>query len=171
MGRGARAIGQGQGASSRTALRTAEQEAQAYELALDQHSDWLNWASTHDYDPSWDYTIVFEYRDHPLLRIGQGVADRICADADAAQDTCVPFGQVRVYPVVLDGAVAMYANGTSSEPVVLLDIDAYDQLPESERPGAIADSVLHELRHAVQESLGISFDEDDAEHGAKHLPF
>lgn len=118
--------------------------------------------------PTWDYTVDFYYRTHPLFLQAEASMQSICESA-AASD--LPFANGRVYPVHLNGAVAMFISGTSAEPVVLVDIDAHLAVDEDERRRAVADSVLHELRHAVQEANEWPPDEDEAEHGSERIPF
>jgi hypothetical protein len=142
---------------------------EAYERLCEDNADWLwGWSSTHDYDPTWDYTVDFYYRTHPLFLQAEASMQSICESA-AASD--LPFANGRVYPVHLNGAVAMFISGTSAEPVVLVDIDAHLAVDEDERRRAVADSVLHELRHAVQEANEWPPDEDEAEHGSERIPF
>ena len=151
-----------------------------YETLCEEHADWLSgWSCTHDYDPTWDYTVCFQYRGHPLYLLACEVLERICADASTNE--AIPFSNGRVYPAELDGAAAVYISGTSSEPVVLVDIACHleeldDDFADGEslermRREAVADSVLHELRHAVQESYDMPPSEIEAEFGSDALPF
>jgi hypothetical protein len=141
-----------------------------YEQQCADNEEWLSgWASTHDYDPTWDYTVSFQHRQHPLLLLAETVLERVCADA--ATNPHIPFASGRVFPVELEGAAAMFVSGTSSEPVVLVDINTHLDLDERDQERAIADSVLHELRHAVQEAYDLPLDEDEAEHGSLQMPF
>ena len=143
-----------------------------YQRLCDQYADWLSgWSSTHDYDPTWDYTVAFEHRDHPLYRLACEAAERVCAAA--ATNQRIPFADARVYPVHLDGdVVAVYVSGTSSEPVVLVDIARHEAVEDpAEQRTAICDSVIHELRHACQEAYELPACEDEAEYGSSRLPF
>lgn len=144
-----------------------------YEQACESNSDWLKWASTHDYDPTWDYRVAFEHRGHPLLCAAQRAADRLCKDAVEADDQRVPFAHTRVFPVHFDNhkAVATYVMGTYAEPVLLVSIEAHETVDIEDQTCAIVDSVIHELRHAIQDSRDEDFDEDAAEYGSDDMPF
>jgi hypothetical protein len=58
---------------------------------------------------------------------------------------------------------------------MLVDIEAHmnDEfhLDEKEQYKAMADSVMHELRHAIQEINEWDLDEDEAEHSSDRMPF
>jgi hypothetical protein len=141
-----------------------------YEQQCEERQDWLSgWAASHDYDPTWDYTVCFEHRQHPLYLLACEVMARVCADS--AADSRIPFDNGRIFPAQLDGVAALYIAGTSSEPVVLIDVATHAELDERDRTRALSDSVVHELRHAVQEAYDLPFCEDEAEHGSAQLPF
>ena len=140
------------------------------------HEDWLTgWSHTHDYDPTWDYAVRFDQRDDPLLAQAQRAADKL---SDLSGGT---LSRGRVYPADLDGPAAVFVSGTSHEPVVVIDLDCHRRaaaeltagddhaLLEAQR--MVAATIVHEMRHAAQEALELPADEDDAEHGASHLPF
>ena len=85
------------------------------------------------------------------------------------------------HPAELDGAAAVFIAGTSPAPVVLVDIATHlEELDEEFAAGdgltrmreeAVADSVVHELRHAVQEAYDMPLSEEEAEYGSAALPF
>jgi len=143
----------------------------AYEQCCDEHTSWLSgWSLTHDYDPTWDYTVAFEYREHPLFLGAERTVAEMCARA--ASNPEIHFDSARVFPAHLDGPVAIYVHGTSSEPVVLVDIDAHVEHADTEdQMAAVMSSVVHELRHAVQEDRDYDACEDEAEHGSSRMPF
>jgi len=151
-----------------------------YDSLCDEHAEWLSgWASTHDYDPTWDYTVCFEQREHPLYLLACEVMKQVCAEA--ATNDGIPFNNGRVYPAKLDGGAAVFIDGTSSEPVVLIDIAVHLEVLDEEFAGGgnlamirkeqVEVSVIHELRHAVQEAYGMPFCEDEAEYGSAAMPF
>ena len=136
------------------------------------HQEWLSgWALTHDYDPSWDYQIRFELRHSRLALLAQAVA------AKTSVDHRLPWAEARVYPADLEGPLAVYVNGTSGAPVVVIDLAAHTRyieeigLQEQDLELVVADSVLHELRHAYQEAHEWPYDETEAERGSQRIPF
>jgi hypothetical protein len=103
----------------------------------------------HDYMPSWDYEVD-ENPDPELSRIAISAAKRIYARSKE------PF---ELWAGKLEpDTVAIYINGTCGYPVILLDLDKHrgyeDQLWKS---------IDHELKHALQESEGRGYDEEEAE--------
>lgn len=104
----------------------------------------------HDYQVAWDY-VVRENSDPNLMRFAQQVAK------GAYQNTKQPF---ELWDVDLsdEGAVAMYIDGTCGYPVVLIDLEAHREYQDQ-----IGKSIYHELKHAIQDAEGRSYDEDEAE--------
>ena len=140
-------------------------------LGADQE-EWLyGWALVHDYDPTWDYEVRFDLRHHRLSLLAQSVAEKL------GKEHPLPWHAARVYPADLDGPLAVYINGTHGAPVVVIDLEAHQRkgeemgLDEKDIEVAIADSVLHELRHAFQAANEWPMDEDEAEWGSERIPF
>ena len=104
----------------------------------------------HDYQPSWDYEPREEH-DPELARLAVDVAQRIY------QRSKTPF---ELWDVDLThlGAVARYINGTCGYPVILVDLEAHREYEDQ-----IGKSIDHELKHAIQDSEGREFNEDEAE--------
>jgi hypothetical protein len=104
----------------------------------------------HDYQPSWDYEPR-EHSDPDLAELAVKVAKGIYTNSKQ------PF---ELWDVDLShlGAVAMYINGTCGYPVVLVDLEAHREYQDQ-----IGKSIYHELKHAIQDSEGREFDEDEAE--------
>ncbi len=158
----------GEACAAERAPMSLDAAAPSCEDLREAHEGWLSgWASTHDYDPSWDYDIDFGRKGSELHLLAQQAADTICSEH---QDL---FASARVYPARLaGGAVAVYANGTGQEPVVVIDFAAHEAgVPSGSASDAVIDSVVHEMRHAAQEVLELPFDEDEAERGSARLPF
>ncbi len=104
----------------------------------------------HDYEPRWDYTIE-EAPDPQLARLAAEVAKRIY------QRTKQPF---ELWACRLNhDAIAVYIDGTSGFPVVLIDLEKHRGYEDQ-----IGQSISHELKHAEQDLNGKSYDEDEAEH-------
>jgi hypothetical protein len=104
----------------------------------------------HDYQPSWDYEPRAN-SDPELAELAVGVAQRLY------QRTKQPF---ELWDVDLShlNAVAMYIDGTCGYPVVLIDLEAHRDYPMG-----IGKSIDHELKHAIQDSEGREYDEEEAE--------
>jgi len=70
-------------------------------------------------------------------------------------------------------SVAIYANGTVSQPVVVIDAEEHRALAKeinmsrSEERRSLTVSIVHELGHAVQEAHGLENDEEWAEEFAR----
>lgn len=138
----------------------------------------------HDYDPNWDY-LVCELNDVDSLddatRAG---VQRIIDDVSEKLLPQMGFEKMQVFFVEPGGfgvnenstsPVAIYCNGTSSEPVIGLDLYAIlDICKEMDEPifRHVEVSIVHELGHAYQEAMGAEdhddFEEDDAEEFARH---
>jgi hypothetical protein len=158
-----------------------------YAARCESEQAWLTgWheGTCHDYDPTWDYTVAFQYKKHPLLSEAQRAADRILVAGPGGMETA------RVFPVSLPderGAVALFVNGTSGMPVILIDIDRhinglsglYDMNDEywadvyrTEVVAQVGTSVTHCLRLAFLEQAELELESpDEAEYGSSRIPF
>lgn len=136
---------------------------------------------SHDYDPNWDYPVL-ELADVPEIdgfdrtRIVE-ILGKVRIDLAPALNI-EDFEAFFVEPCGFMGgsAVAIYCSGTSFRPIVGFDLCLMKQVAHDEgthfhRQFEI--SLVHELAHAYQESLGMDhehaegFDEDDAEEFAR----
>jgi len=122
----------------------------------------------HDYDPNWDYEVREDLFTDCRAVWAQRVMDLLAARADT------PFEVGHVFPADLNatnGAIAVYCSGTYNEPVVVIDLAAHSEPFAAENelygPGemnaAIEHTITHEIYHAIQESEGLPFTEDEAE--------
>jgi hypothetical protein len=106
----------------------------------------------HDYQPSWDYELN-ETPDPELAAMAREAAVRVY------QRTKVPF---ELWAVDLNtashDAVAMYVDGTCGYPVVLVDLEQHRGYEDQ-----FGKSIDHELKHALQESEGREYSEEEAE--------
>jgi hypothetical protein len=106
----------------------------------------------HDYQPSWDYELN-ETPDPELAAAAKEAAVRVY------QRTKVPF---ELWAVDLNtashDAVAMYVDGTCGYPVVLVDLEQHRGYEDQ-----FGKSIDHELKHAIQESEGREYSEEEAE--------
>jgi hypothetical protein len=141
----------------------------------------------HDYEPSWDYAVTDL---DALIKLGVTQPEHkapLEAAIEAAKaallapmgfDGCdIFFVEPQCFGGALSGGgppVAIYCNGTSSWPVIGLDLDSIvigcsDDMQEVLIQ--IRTSIAHELAHAYQESCGLEhedgFDEDNAEKFAR----
>jgi len=105
---------------------------------------------SHDYQPSWDYEPRAN-SDPELAKIA------IQAAAGIYRNTKEPF-ELWDVDMAERGAVGMYINGTCGFPVVFVDLEAHRGYEDQ-----IFKTIDHELKHAVQDSEGRDFDEDEAE--------
>lgn len=106
----------------------------------------------HDYHPSWDYDVLEDQYNHPLVQQAQQIAEK-------------QWPGTEVHPVDLahQGVAAKYIDGTYSKPVIVFDPHAHEQAA----PDEVYNTIRHELQHAHQDSHGEDYDEHEAEHGWK----
>jgi hypothetical protein len=115
----------------------------------------------HDYDPLWDYII--------LENAPEGMMEKL----DQAWEKLSQIPAVEPYLVAAakdlpSDSVAIYCDGTSQAPVIVVDWEAIGGDPDE-----IALTLLHELRHAQQDMeqehdiFPSRYDEDDAESWAR----
>jgi GNAT superfamily N-acetyltransferase len=113
----------------------------------------------HDYHPSWD-----QIEDENINPEAAAIVKKICERIYS--ETQMPF---EVWAVQLPKeAVAMYINGTSGYPVILLDLAKHVGYEDQ-----YWQSIVHELRHAEQEANSegdANFDEEEAEN-SERMPF
>ena len=115
----------------------------------------------HDYDPAWDYAVV-----EPTEEVKEET-DRI--QAELMRDLIPQLEGFDSFSVAYAEdltSLGIYADGTSSAPVIVLD--AHNILESVDEFGvgldtAIETTIVHELGHAVQEAQGREYDEDEAE--------
>lgn len=108
----------------------------------------------HDYEPQWDY-VVDEQPDPELFQKAVAAAKTIYARTKTPFECwAVKFTDDEDQ----NNAVAMYINGTCGYPVILLDLEKHRGYEDQ-----FYKSIDHELKHAIQESEGRDFDEDEAE--------
>lgn len=120
---------------------------------------------SHDYDPSWDYPVT-ELNDEDVKVLAMVQKEII--------ENIMPALGFKTFSVFFvdengfdEGTVGMYIDGTNSSPVVGLDINQLKL--SSDEIGIdwidqVRATIIHELAHAYQESLGDdNMDEDAAE--------
>lgn len=122
-----------------------------------------NAGKDHDYDPTWDYEVL---EDRPGGALGL-LLDEVEA---AARGEILPALGMPGMDLFLaaegglgEGALGRYIDGTSTWPVIGLDLAALEE--RCGREGLdlrheIRATVAHELAHAWQEAAGL----DDSEH-------
>jgi hypothetical protein len=115
---------------------------------------------SHDYDPTWDY----ELDTKPAVRV---VAVMKAAEEDLTK-TAAALGleKPRVYFVKdLEGDhLARYVNGTSSEPVFVLDAKKLERAARQYKidlETTVVTTLHHELAHAYLESLGLEGEDQE----------
>lgn len=159
---------------------------------------------SHDYDPNWDYPVC-ELSDYVGLgTLSESEAAQIESEVERIRRELAPamgFPGVEVFFVEACGlglaekspdaarrndavetsddgsVVAVYCNGTSSRPVIGIDVTLTKEICADEGADFMTQirvSLAHELGHAYQEALGFDhenehgFDEDDAEEFARN---
>ena len=118
----------------------------------------------HNYDISWDY-MLDDYVDVKQLSLLKGLVKDIKRDT---LPLLKAFKSFEVYPIILcDGILGVYCFGTSSRPIIGVDIGnilvACEEYKNISFELALKTIILHELKHAWQEWNDKEFDEDEAE--------
>lgn len=159
--------------------RRAARSALRYDLDMDADDDmpprW-HWAApgfspNHDYDFSWDYEMRVA-GDDAIVKTLDTLWERIHT-LPGVQPFAVCFSQMDGIRGYSGSCIGKYAFGTSSGPMIALDIDQIKEHTAGELEREIILTVLHELRHAEQDREdrldGFSHSqqiEDEAEHWA-----
>lgn len=135
----------------------------------------------HDYDPSWDYPVMElaqltdlstserEDVERAVNRVRSELAPSLDFVGERAFEVFYtePFGLL----TNAQESVAVFCSGTSSRPVIGLDLVHMKQICDEcslDFYGQVCISLAHELAHAYQEAAGVAhedeaFDEDAAE--------
>ena len=137
---------------------------------IDNTYKWLNTIlEDHDYDPSWDYEVdgnpnkeYIEYCNNIMQEI----------------NTLIPtlklgMGKASVHYIKNESdTVAVYAHGTGSNPVFMINLEEIDSVRDQLRQDDIQPvniitdikmTLFHEFAHAIQDLLELEYDEDEAE--------
>jgi hypothetical protein len=117
----------------------------------------------HNYDPAWDYDII-----EPPELDKQLVDSLVDKYTSKLLPSLSAFGSFEVWFAcdLKPPLLGIYVNGTSSEPVIVLDlynIEDAKKRYEMTSYDIVATTILHELCHAIQDYNGRSPDEDEAE--------
>lgn len=123
---------------------------------------------THDYDFNWDYEISGKSVDKKLKKLSEEVAAKLMADLVPKIGLFVGFETEYLNGIsTTEGpdAVAVYVNGTSGFPMIGIDLAMLKKqgLSDTGMVFELTTSIAHELAHAIQESEGLEYDEDEAE--------
>ncbi len=133
---------------------------------------------SHDYQPSWDYPVV-ELQEIDAAKDHSLEIQKAIADATQELTYLLGFEEFEVFYVEPGGltngfslhdAVAVYCNGTSSRPVIGIDVATLAEICEHEGldfSKEFRTCIAHELVHAYQETLGIEHYEDEEEDEAE----
>ena len=135
----------------------------------------------HDYNPEWDYTR--DPRPYPKAiqafeSAAKSIRGRLPALFNHSFDNFTLFYTSDDLGTGGDGALAVYANGTYSEPVIIVNSrsitrshkEINEEFPIHNQISLdyIAyTTLLHELKHAEQEADARDWDEDEAENFAR----
>jgi hypothetical protein len=139
-----------------------------YKRAQSEPPQWFPEAQ-HDYNPDWDYDVVIP--DEKLLAISEQVINEI----NTKMLPQIGMGKAKAaYVKNEDGNLAKYVSGTAPYPVFVVDLEKikkiaeqcakdYDFDCESEINIGIRTTLFHEVGHAIQDWMGLEFDENEAE--------
>lgn len=118
----------------------------------------------HDYDPSWDYELDIPH-EH-LKSILAKIETKLKNDLLPAMG--IPKYKLFFTPEmgIHGGAVGVYCNGTYGCPIIGLDLHVIEDNCSTEHEVAtqIEMTIVHELAHAYQESIGVEHARDHAGH-------
>lgn len=118
----------------------------------------------HDYDISWEHEVDDE--------VSEEIRRSVIQFQEELNANLLPrLGIFRSFKVefvnsLYHKAIATYIRGTYTSPVVAIDIGNTEVACSKYADSciqAVKTSILHELAHAIQESKGLEFDEDEAE--------
>ena len=116
--------------------------------------------SDHNYDPNWDYDVV------KINKEIQEITQEIIKNISSNLLPILNIPNINVHFVENINRLGKYISGTSSKPVIVLDLkeiqDGMEKYNVDIRT-AIETTIVHELGHAMQEKLGISPNEQKAE--------
>lgn len=118
----------------------------------------------HDYEVSMDYKPA---RIEPRLK-SELADEKVFWKSKNPDAPFEDFDVVPVKPGSLGDKVAKYVDGTSSHPVIVIDMRAHQNLAESSGRllgELLQDTIKHELVHAVEDSKGMTPSEKRAEMG------
>jgi hypothetical protein len=109
----------------------------------------------HDYEPEWDYTLD-GHPDKEMAKLTKHICERIYTSDPNPDIRGFAF---EVWAAKLEpGTVAVYIHGTYGFPVVLIDLEKHREYQDQ-----IGKTILHELKHSIQDGDGRDYDEDEAE--------
>lgn len=120
---------------------------------------------SHDYDPSWDYEVI-ELGDEDSLTAQDkgGISDVIVHTRETLEkkfgfeEPCKVF-----FAKDLRGAVAVFIDGTSGQPILGFDVASMNQVCEEEGLGFVHQfqiSLANVMAHAYMESVAGSSEEE-----------
>jgi hypothetical protein len=118
----------------------------------------------HDYNPEDDY----ELDEHPDPKV-KAIVNKVTSDIKKALPKYKVFSDFTVAYITSESAgdaIAMFASGTSSKPVILFNtagVYHYVKKFGVNLHTEVAMTLWHEIGHAIQEARGLDFDEQDAE--------
>ena len=141
----------------------------------DAQPEWSFEEADHDYDPSWDYEIDV-MPDQKLISI----TDQVMSEINTQLLPKIGMGKAKAAYIKNEAnTVAVYAHGTAPYPVFMVNlkeiqdtcqemVNEYGGDIEQELYIGIRSSLIHELGHAIQDWMGLEYDEDEAEDFARH---
>jgi len=116
--------------------------------------------SNHNYDPNWDYDVI------KINKEIQQITQEIIKDLSSNLLPKLNIPSIEVHFVKNINRLGKYIDGTSSKPVIVLDINNIKKAVKEHNVDietAIKTTITHELGHAIQEKLNIPPNEKQAE--------
>jgi hypothetical protein len=116
--------------------------------------------SDHDYDPNWDYNVI------EITKEIQQITQEIVKDLSSNLFPKLNVHNIDVHFVKNINRLGKYISGTSSKPVIVLDINNIKKAVKEHNVDiktAIETTIIHELGHAMQEIFQIPSNEKQAE--------
>ena len=154
-------------------------KSQEKQAQFEEPPEWNFPEAHHDYDPSWDYEVD-PIPDQKLVQIAEETIKEINTKIipQIAETVGIEICKAAYIKSGNDNELARYINGTEPHPVFVIDLQAikneaeecvrdYGCHPETEIIIGIRTTLFHELGHAIQDAVGLGFDEDDAEEFAR----
>lgn len=123
---------------------------------------------SHDYDPAWDYNVL------PISEIDADIFGNLVNHVAQKVVSQVGFESFTVFNAdgLPNGSLGIYVNGTSSAPVIGIDLGAIKR--SSSIYGVcwkwqVTATIVHEIAHAIEEVQCIEIDEKRAEAFARRF--
>jgi len=122
----------------------------------------------HDYNPNWDYEVD-PIPDQKLMQLSENIMNEINSDIIPQ----IGMGKAKASYVKNfkeTDTLAKYVFGTAPHPVFVINLETIRSAAEEYKVDisvGIETTITHELGHAIQDWMGLSLDENQAEEFAR----